>query len=544
MPRFSLVIPTLQRSDTLRHALATLVHQAYDDFEIVVQNNGRDAETEAVIASFKDPRIRHFWSDAILPMTENWEVALANTTGEFVTFIGDDDGLFPDACRVAAAIFARTNVEILSWRHQFLYYWPSYIHPAMCNRLVADVDYDVSIQLMSSWNQLRRFYRFLIPYNQLPMIYNSFVGRGVIERVKARAGRYFLGISPDVTSGLVNAACSKEFAVVTRPLSMMGVSGHSTGHNAVRSPPGWAIPEQVKAELDPIKYDARLVPANNLEIGVASDALLVRDKFFPDDRRIEFDFHLLIQAIAAAINDRPGFYDATRAAIETLAHRHGIALSDIIIPKPTNAAPRLGCCAYALGPRLIQFVIDGNAVGLKAVDDAIRLAQQLIPRLEDAATLEVRAADTSDRAIARPGAKVAFCSGGDGVPGLDYGWGTPEWWGTWSVAKQAHLRLLTQPNGGGPINADIAFRPFLHRDHPRVDVTFWAHGNKLATFACDSAESQVVRVRFSGDSVGADGSIDLELRISDPCSPAELGFNADTRMLGVGLEWIIIDGSG
>ncbi len=543
MPRFSLVIPTLQRSDTLRHALATLVHQAYDDFEIVVQNNGRDVETEAVIASFKDRRIRHFWSDAILPMTENWETALANTTGEFVTFVGDDDGLFPDACRVAAEIFARTDVEILSWR-QFCYYWPNYIYPTLRNRLIADVDYDVGIRLISSWDHLKKFYRFMVHYSQLPMIYNSFVGRRVIERVKGRAGRYFLGISPDLTSGLVNAVCTKEFAVVTRPLSMTGVSGHSTGHNAVLSPPGWAIPEHVKQDMDVIKIDARLVPVNNLEIGVASDALLVRDKFFPDDRRIEFDFRRLIQSIAAAINDRPGFYDATRAVIETLAHRHGIALSDIVIPKPRNAAPRLSCGAYALGPRQVRFVIDGNAVGLKAIDDAIRFMEQIIPLVEDVAALEVRRADTSDRAIARPGVKVAFCAAGDGVLGLDYGWGTPESWGTWSIAKQAYLRLLTQPGGVGPINADIAFRPFVYRDHPRIDVTFWARGNELATFACDRVETQVFRIMIPAGSVGADGNIDLELRISDPRSPAELGVSADSRMLGIGLEWIIIDGSG
>ncbi len=543
MPRFSIVIPTLQRSDTLRHALATAVHQAYDDFEIVVQNNGHDDKTEAVIASFNDRRIRHFWSDAILPMTENWETALANTTGEFVTFIGDDDGLFPDACRVAAEIFARTDVEILSWR-QFMYYWPNHINSALCNRLIADVDYDVGIRLISSWDQLRRFYGFVINYSQLPMIYNSFVGRRVIERVKAHAGRYFLGNSPDVTSGLVNAACTKEFAVVTRPLSMSGVSGHSTGHNAALSPPGWAIPERVKRELDAVKYDARLVPANNLEIGIAGDALLVRDKFFEDDRRIEFDFRRLIQTIAAAINDRPGFYEATHAAIETLADRHGIALSDIAIPRQTNAAPRLSCCARAHGPRQVLFVIDGNAVGLKAIDDAIRLAEQIMPRVEDVGTLEIRTVDTLDRAIARPGAKVAFCVGGDGVPGLDYGWGNPEWSGTWSVAKQAQLRLLTQSGGVGPINVDIAFRPFLHGDHSRIDVTFCANGNELATLACDRSDFQVFRLTIPAGSVGADGNIDLELRISDPRSPLELGFNADQRMLGICLEWIMINRSG
>ena len=544
MPRFSLVIPTLKRPDTLRHALATLVHQAYDDFEIVVQNNGRDVGTESVIESFKDQRIRHFWSDAVLPMIENWEIALANATGDFIAFIGDDDGLCPIACRAAAEIFARTDVEILSWLPS-IYYWPNYIRPKMRNRLIADVDYDVTIRLVSSWRQLRKFYRFMINYSQLPMLYHSFIGRSVIERVKARAGRYFIGISPDVTSGIVNAAFTKEFAVVTRPLSMMGVSHHSTGHNAVRSPPGWAIPEQVKQQLEASKasIDARLVAADNLEISVASDALLVREKFFPEDRRIELDFRLLVQSIASAINDRPGFYDATRTAVETLARRHDIALSDIVFPKPTDAPPDPICGARALAPHVIQFVIDGNAVGLEAIDDAIMLMEQIMPRLDNAAALEVRTLDGSDRAIIGRGMKVAFSADGDGVPGLDYGWSAPEAWGTWSVAKKAKLCLQTQP-GAGAIMLDIAFRPFLHSTHPRLGLTFWVDGKELAALECCNTRSQVFALTIPVERVGADGSIDLEFQITNPCSPAQLGVSADPRMLGIGLEWLMIRDGG
>src|SRR5258707_13009480 len=114
MPRFSLVIPTLQRPDTLRHSLATLVNQVYDDFEIVVQNNGRDGATEAVIESFDNRRIRHFWSDSVLPMPENWELALAITTGEFVTFVGDDDDLFPDPSKLAHGISPMPAAEIVN----------------------------------------------------------------------------------------------------------------------------------------------------------------------------------------------------------------------------------------------------------------------------------------------------------------------------------------------------------------------------------------------------------------------------------------------
>jgi glycosyltransferase involved in cell wall biosynthesis len=56
MTRFSLVIPTLRRVDTLEHTLATLLAQDYDDMEIVVQNNGNDPATRELVESTRDAR--------------------------------------------------------------------------------------------------------------------------------------------------------------------------------------------------------------------------------------------------------------------------------------------------------------------------------------------------------------------------------------------------------------------------------------------------------------------------------------------------------
>lgn len=241
MPRFSLVIPTLSRPDTFRSALKTLVAQTYADFEIVVQNNGKDSATEDAIEEFRDSRIRHFSSTSILTMTENWEAALSNARGDFVTFIGDDDGLFPDACELAAQTLASTTLEIVSWL-PYCYYWPNYIEQGLNNRLVALVNDDFHVQILSSDNYLRRFYRFAIDYSRLPMIYNSFVGRSVIQRTKKATGGYFLGHSPDVTSGIMNATHTQQFARISRPLSITGLSGHSTGRNAPLARPLGTLP--------------------------------------------------------------------------------------------------------------------------------------------------------------------------------------------------------------------------------------------------------------------------------------------------------------
>src|SRR6185436_9456286 len=118
------------------------------------------------------------------------------------------------------------DVEILSWR-PFSYYWPNHHQSQSSNRLFATVDYDVRVEMIRSVYQLQQFYRFDVHYSELPMIYNSFVPRAVIEKAKAQAGKYFIGYSPDVVSGIVNAACSEQFALLSRPLSMSGISRHS-----------------------------------------------------------------------------------------------------------------------------------------------------------------------------------------------------------------------------------------------------------------------------------------------------------------------------
>jgi glycosyltransferase involved in cell wall biosynthesis len=536
MPRFSIVIPTLRRPDTLRHALATAVAQAYEDFEIIIQNNGGDPETEMVVRELDDPRVRHFASEAAVPMTENWEVALANASGDFITFIGDDDGLFPDACRSAAAIFDRTGAEIVSW-HPYCYYWPNYLHPELRNRLVAMVDYDLHIQVVSSQDQLEKFYRFAIDYSRLPMIYNSFVRRSVVERVTTTMGRYFVGLNPDATSGIANAAHTPRFVHVSRPLSMTGLSGHSTGHNTFFSDRAQASADQVKRDFGAFRMDDRLVPIDNLQIYLANDMLLLRNRIPSMHDRTQFDFYRLVQTMAAAINDRPEFYEDTLAAIRRLAERHDVDLADIAIPGPLGRRRPLECGTAVVGPNRIQFVIDGNAIPLANIADAIRLMQQFMPPAADIGAVAIRDARGAGEIVVQRGEPHAFGFGGNGVLGLADGWGEPEDWGTWSVSKRARIRLSVGKAGKGPIHADLRYRAFVHQRHPRVDIACSVEGQNVAAWTCTiAAPAGTQRLTIPADIVPANGTIELEFSISEPRSPAELGASSDVRLLGLGVE--------
>ena len=57
--KFSVIIPTRERSDTLQSSLKTCVGQDYDNLEIIVSDNFSTDNTREVVESFDDPRIRY-----------------------------------------------------------------------------------------------------------------------------------------------------------------------------------------------------------------------------------------------------------------------------------------------------------------------------------------------------------------------------------------------------------------------------------------------------------------------------------------------------
>ena len=75
-------------------------------------------------------------SPNILPYSANFEAALTASSGEFVAFIGDDDGMMPDACAICDAVMSsRPTLGALHWAPHN-YDWPSSLRVVARNRLL------------------------------------------------------------------------------------------------------------------------------------------------------------------------------------------------------------------------------------------------------------------------------------------------------------------------------------------------------------------------------------------------------------------------
>jgi hypothetical protein len=375
MARFSICIPTRGRAETLRHTLATAVGQVDDDLEIVVQNNGDDEEVRAVVAEVGDPRVRHHTTEDEIPMAANWELCVANATGEILTVVGSDDGLLADACKLARDVFGTTSFELLSWS-PFWYFWPDYFDPRRRNRLEAGVEPELTLHVVAARPLLESFYRFESHYSRLPMIYNSFVRRSLIERVRERYGRYFFGALPDITSGVVNAAFSDALVRCSRPLSVTGTSGHSLGHrNWVRA---GAPDPKFERDFPPSEQRAIPISTGSLDLSIASEMLLVRKQALGDDPGLPLDYGALARRLAETINERPDRYAEALRAIEALIEEHGIAREEIAIPPRASESPVTPIGVHPAGSASLH-VIDGERAGLRTIADAVRLASELLP---------------------------------------------------------------------------------------------------------------------------------------------------------------------
>lgn len=95
-PAVSVVIPTYNHALFLRNAIQSVCDQSFDDWEMIIVNNYSNDDTESVINSFNDTRIRHelFKNNGVIASSRNYGIELSR--GEFIAFLDSDDIWYGD----------------------------------------------------------------------------------------------------------------------------------------------------------------------------------------------------------------------------------------------------------------------------------------------------------------------------------------------------------------------------------------------------------------------------------------------------------------
>lgn len=376
MDTLSVIVPTRERPDTLLHTLRTLQGQDYDGLEIIVSDNASGDATREVVKSFSDPRVTYVNTGRRLSMSDSWEFALGHARGDFVAFLGDDDGYLPGAVPRAMGILRDSAMKAIVW-DKADYCWPDHIDESMRNWIVLK-DRSRGIEVARGQKRLRRVMAFHESYARLPCLYSGIVRRTLVDSVVRMStnGRFFNAVSPDVYSGIALSMVADSYLLSAIPFSVNGASRHSNGTSVMRSQSNDAgSPAAQFASENLVEYDPRIRLAPSTVVFVLGEYLLA-SRFLPGLQFPEPDWNRYVRAL---IKNAAGSF-ASAQIINSAAHTARLLGMRISIPDLDTFRQPL---ATGLEPQ-------GNSLAFKApsemvanVYDACRLIGSIVSGVPD-----------------------------------------------------------------------------------------------------------------------------------------------------------------
>lgn len=105
---FSIIIPTYNRGDRIKLTINSVLSQSFKDFELIIIDDGSTDETERIIRSITDHRIRYY-------KIENSERGAARNVGinlargSYITFLDSDDIYYPNHLEEAYGFIKKNN---------------------------------------------------------------------------------------------------------------------------------------------------------------------------------------------------------------------------------------------------------------------------------------------------------------------------------------------------------------------------------------------------------------------------------------------------
>jgi len=204
-PFFTVAVPTKNRPDRVRNAIASVLAQTFVELEVVVCDNSDPAqaeETEAVVRDFDDPRVRYVRTSGRLSMPDNWERSIADARGEYVGILTDRSVFREGALEVVRREIEGTGAPVITWFNDL--YGKSPSGKEFKRRACTLKRYR-----HSSKRLLDYFLHGNPKYSTkvIPKLMTSFCQATILEEIRRSAvGRCCPPVAPDFTSGFLMLA--------------------------------------------------------------------------------------------------------------------------------------------------------------------------------------------------------------------------------------------------------------------------------------------------------------------------------------------------
>ena len=193
----SIVVPTKDRYKYLKQLIIFIDGFATEGLELVIQDNTFDnSEIVEFLRLNERSHLKYFHNKEQLSMSLNGDLAIDHSTGEYVCFIGDDDGVLPN---IIDCVKWMKNNGIEALRPAVtIYNWPDFLDFSK-NNLSGALFYDnfsYDLEKIDSIKSLQKLanHGFTHIYT-IPKVYQGIVKRTCLDEIYKIGGTFSPGPS-------------------------------------------------------------------------------------------------------------------------------------------------------------------------------------------------------------------------------------------------------------------------------------------------------------------------------------------------------------
>lgn len=228
-PLLSVVVPTKNRYTYLYNLIELIQSFRSKEIELCISDN---SDNNKPILDFLNESNNKEWVvykhfSEQLSMSENSDNAILLSSGEYVCFIGDDDGIIPEIIEVVKQLKEEGAEAILA--NNPTYNWPDYFDDKAKSRIFYSQP-SGTIRILDSKKELERVisggFRGLAG---MPKVYHGIVKRSVLDKLYNKLGTFSPGGSPDIATAVSLSLIVDKVFYVDSPLIINGQSKHVGG---------------------------------------------------------------------------------------------------------------------------------------------------------------------------------------------------------------------------------------------------------------------------------------------------------------------------
>lgn len=233
--KFSVLLPTRNRLELLKFALETVIRQEYRDWEVVVSDNDSSQDIPGYLHSLNEPRIRYVRTASFVPVTDNWNNALKNCSGDYIIMLGDDDCLLNSFFESTAKLIEEFNSPDCIYSNALLYAYPN-VMPGNSKGFLQRYDHAPFFRNLEKPSLLAKKHAQSLAkqsmHMKMPFTYNmqhSVVSRNFIRCLENK-GDFFQSPYPDFYATNVIFLKADSIVLNPQPMVVVGISPKSFGY--------------------------------------------------------------------------------------------------------------------------------------------------------------------------------------------------------------------------------------------------------------------------------------------------------------------------